>query len=90
MLLILLRVYGAIKKKGLPFFNTVLLLSFRMKKTGKFKVRSPGHTAVPISLTEDDLRAIDARAKRLGLNRSAYFRFLAKLDLEGAVNLPAH
>jgi len=46
------------------------------------KRRSPGKTAISVSLNDDLLAAVDARAELLGLNRSQYFVALARNDLQ--------
>lgn len=46
------------------------------------KPRSAGQTAVSVSLPAELLSQIDARAKRLGLNRSQYLSVLARRDLD--------
>jgi metal-responsive CopG/Arc/MetJ family transcriptional regulator len=45
------------------------------------KPRSPGQTAISISIDEKLLIEIDARAKALGLNRSQYFAHVARQEL---------
>lgn len=44
------------------------------------KDRSPGNTAISISLSEELLYQIDARAKRLGVPRSTYLVQLARKE----------
>lgn len=45
------------------------------------KARSPGKTAISVSMTEDLLAQMDARAASLHLNRSQYLAELARADL---------
>ncbi len=45
------------------------------------KARSPGQTAISISIPEELLAQIDRRAESLGLPRSLYIALLAKQDL---------
>jgi len=45
------------------------------------KPRSPGKLAISVSMTEDLLSDLDARAESLGLNRSQYLAQLARNDL---------
>lgn len=45
------------------------------------KPRSPGQTAISVSVPTDLLRDIDTRAESLGLNRSQYLAQLARADL---------
>ena len=51
------------------------------------KDRSPGNTAISISLSEELLYQIDARAKRLGVPRSTYLVQLARKDILAGGNL---
>lgn len=46
------------------------------------KARSAGQTAISVSMPKAMVEEIDARAERLGLNRSQYLLQLAKQDLE--------
>ena len=46
------------------------------------KRRSPGQTAIGISLPRALLEAIDQRATALGLNRSQYLAALARRDID--------
>lgn len=39
------------------------------------------HKAVPVSMTEDLLAQVDARARALGLSRSTYIQQLVRADL---------
>ncbi len=43
--------------------------------------RAPGQTGISVSIGEELLAQVDARASALGLNRSQYFAFLARQDL---------
>ncbi len=45
------------------------------------KRRSPGQTAISLSLEADLLKKIDQRAESLGLNRSTYLSLLARKDI---------
>lgn len=45
------------------------------------KPRSPGNTAISVSLDQRLVDLIDARRKTLGLSRSQYLRLLAQKDL---------
>lgn len=51
------------------------------------KQRSPGNTAVSISLPAALLADIDRRADALGLTRSQYLCHLARRDVESRGNL---
>ena len=45
------------------------------------KPRSPGQTAISVSLPADLVEEIDARANALGISRSQYLVHLARADL---------
>lgn len=45
------------------------------------KLRSPGQTAISVSIPLDLLNQVDGRAKALGLTRSLYLAQLARKDL---------
>ena len=45
------------------------------------KRRSPGQVAISISMTEEMVQQIDARAASLGLTRSGYLAALARKDV---------
>jgi predicted DNA binding CopG/RHH family protein len=47
----------------------------------KKKQRSPGQTAVSLSIEEQLLQRIDERAALLGMNRSMYLAALARKDI---------
>jgi hypothetical protein len=50
----------------------------------KTKPRSPGNTAISVSIDAGTLREIDRRSSALGLSRSAYLRALALQDCDSA------
>jgi hypothetical protein len=52
------------------------------------KERSPGQTAVSLSISKEVLDRIDARAAALGISRSSYLTLLAQQDLSGTVTFP--
>ena len=45
------------------------------------KLRSPGQTAISVSIPLDLLAEVDKRAAALGLSRSVYLALLARKDL---------
>lgn len=52
--------------------------------------RSPGNTAISVSITEALLAKIDARANELGLKRSRYIAVIAQIDIAkgGPLTIP--
>lgn len=54
------------------------------------KPRSPGKTAISVSMTVELLEKLDARAESLGLNRSQYLAQLARADLVSGGALTLH
>lgn len=48
----------------------------------KHKRRSPGNTAISISLDKSLVEAIDQRRTALGLTRSQYLRLIAQQDIQ--------
>ena len=55
------------------------------------KPRSPGNTAISVSITEALLARIDSRASELGLKRSRYIAVIAQIDIAkgGPLTIPA-